>query len=73
MSIGTWVGEFDKEQARLVLGGMDPFDEVLMIDTEDRPSRLRARRPESPSRSSTPPARWGIARDPDDPRSAATW
>src|SRR4029078_6900206 len=26
--VGTWVGEFDKEQARQVFAGEDPFDEV---------------------------------------------
>jgi aerobic C4-dicarboxylate transport protein len=35
--IGKWVGEFDREQARLVLSGKDPFDEALMIDDEDPP------------------------------------
>ena len=26
--VGHWVGEFDKEQARQVFAGEDPFDEV---------------------------------------------
>ncbi|MFR9775233.1 cation:dicarboxylate symporter family transporter [Micromonospora sp. MS34] len=34
--IGTWTGEFDREQARAVLAGERPFDEATMLD-EDEP------------------------------------
>jgi aerobic C4-dicarboxylate transport protein len=33
--IGTWVGEFDAEKAKRVLGGQDPFDEADMLDEDD--------------------------------------
>ena len=33
--IGTWVGEFDAEKAKRVLGGHDPFDEADMLDEDD--------------------------------------
>jgi aerobic C4-dicarboxylate transport protein len=39
--IGTWVGEFDRDRARLVLDGKDPFDEATMLDddaTESAPA-----------------------------------
>jgi aerobic C4-dicarboxylate transport protein len=32
--IGTWVGEFDRDRARLVLDGGDPFDEATMLDDD---------------------------------------
>jgi aerobic C4-dicarboxylate transport protein len=32
--IGTWVGEIDKDKARLVLAGELPFDESSMLDAE---------------------------------------
>jgi aerobic C4-dicarboxylate transport protein len=35
--IGKWVGEFDPEQARRVLSGEEPFDEMTMIDDEEPP------------------------------------
>jgi aerobic C4-dicarboxylate transport protein len=39
--VGTWTGEFDREQARLVLSGEYPFDETDMVDdVEDRPKEL---------------------------------
>jgi len=41
--VGTWTGEFDREQARLVLSGEYPFDETDMLDDEeDRPKVLQA-------------------------------
>ena len=33
--IGTWVGEIDKDQAKRVLSGEDPFDERTMVDDRD--------------------------------------
>ncbi|MFK3984202.1 cation:dicarboxylate symporter family transporter [Micromonospora sp. NPDC050397] len=30
--IGTWTGEFDRDQARAVLAGERPFDEATMVD-----------------------------------------
>ena len=32
--IGKWVGEFDRDRAKLVLDGGDPFDEATMIDDD---------------------------------------
>ncbi|TDC29075.1 cation:dicarboxylase symporter family transporter [Micromonospora sp. KC213] len=32
--IGTWTGEFDREQARAVLAGQRPFDEATMLDED---------------------------------------
>ncbi|MGC4893576.1 cation:dicarboxylate symporter family transporter [Micromonospora sp. DT31] len=33
--VGTWTGEFDREQARAVLAGELPFDESSMLDEHD--------------------------------------
>ncbi|MEU2613438.1 cation:dicarboxylase symporter family transporter [Micromonospora sp. NPDC007271] len=33
--VGTWTGEFDREQARAVLAGERPFDEATMLDEDD--------------------------------------
>jgi aerobic C4-dicarboxylate transport protein len=33
--IGTWVGEIDRDKARLVLAGELPFDEARMVDSGD--------------------------------------
>ncbi|MBM0240393.1 hypothetical protein JNW88_30885 [Micromonospora sp. ATA32] len=47
--VGTWTGEFDRDQARAVLGGQRPFDESTMLDededepAEERPGPGRAR------------------------------
>jgi aerobic C4-dicarboxylate transport protein len=35
--IGKWVGEIDRDRARLVLDGGDPFDEATMIDDDEAP------------------------------------
>ncbi|MCW6008815.1 cation:dicarboxylase symporter family transporter [Micromonospora sp. CPCC 205371] len=35
--VGTWTGEFDKERAREVLAGHDPFNEQTLLD-EDEPA-----------------------------------
>jgi aerobic C4-dicarboxylate transport protein len=35
--VGTWTGEFDKDRAREVLAGNDPFDEQTQLD-EDEPA-----------------------------------
>lgn len=35
--IGTWVGEFDRGQARRTLSGQNPFDEATMIDDVEAP------------------------------------
>ena len=40
--IGKWVGEFDRDRAKLVLDGGDPFDEATMID-DDEPPQLAER------------------------------
>jgi aerobic C4-dicarboxylate transport protein len=37
--IGSWTGEFDREQARAVLAGQRPFDEATMLDDQE-PERL---------------------------------
>ncbi|GFJ88098.1 cation:dicarboxylate symporter family transporter [Phytohabitans rumicis] len=36
--IGTWTGEFDKDQARAVLSGESPFDETTMLDEHEDPA-----------------------------------
>ena len=36
--IGQWVGEFDRDRAKLVLDGGDPFDEATMIDDTEAPT-----------------------------------
>ncbi|MGN9912986.1 cation:dicarboxylate symporter family transporter [Phytohabitans sp. LJ34] len=33
--IGTWTGEFDRDRARAVLAGDDPFDETTMLDDDE--------------------------------------
>ncbi|MFI7220101.1 cation:dicarboxylate symporter family transporter [Micromonospora maritima] len=33
--VGTWTGEFDRDQARAVLAGDRPFDETSMVDEDD--------------------------------------
>jgi aerobic C4-dicarboxylate transport protein len=35
--IGTWTGEFDRDKARAVFAGEDPFDENTMLDSPDDP------------------------------------
>ena len=35
MLVGTWTGEFDRDQAQAALSGRRPFDEVTMLDEED--------------------------------------
>ena len=35
--IGKWVGEYDRDRAKLVLDGGAPFDEATMIDDEEAP------------------------------------
>ncbi|PZG23035.1 C4-dicarboxylate transporter DctA, partial [Micromonospora craterilacus] len=36
--VGTWTGEFDREQARAVLTGQRPFDETTMLDEDTDPT-----------------------------------
>ncbi|PWU60132.1 C4-dicarboxylate transporter DctA, partial [Micromonospora globispora] len=33
--VGTWTGEFDREQAQAVLSGQRPFDEATMLDEDE--------------------------------------
>jgi aerobic C4-dicarboxylate transport protein len=35
--IGKWVGEIDRDRAKHVLDGQDPFDEATMIDDDEAP------------------------------------
>jgi Na+/H+-dicarboxylate symporter len=52
--IGTWTGEFDRDQARAVLGGQRPFDESTMLDEdEDEPAEERPVQDEPGSRPSS--------------------
>ncbi|MFI2711603.1 cation:dicarboxylate symporter family transporter [Micromonospora sp. NPDC018662] len=44
--VGTWTGEFDRDQARAVLSGDRPFDESSMLDEDDD---------ERPAETGTPP------------------
>ena len=63
--IGKWVGEFDRDRAKLVLDGGDPFDEATMIDDE-RGRRSSAERSlpghEHPAEQAAEPAPVGAAR-----------
>ncbi|MFC4104946.1 cation:dicarboxylate symporter family transporter [Micromonospora zhanjiangensis] len=34
--VGTWTGGFDRDRARTVLAGEDPFDETTMVDDDHR-------------------------------------
>lgn len=36
--VGTWTGEFDRERARSVLNGENPFDEATMLDEDEAPA-----------------------------------
>ena len=45
--IGTWTGEFDREQARAVLAGELPFDEATMLDEDEPDEQVPAQRPGS--------------------------
>ncbi|MEH0841492.1 cation:dicarboxylase symporter family transporter [Micromonospora sp. CPCC 205711] len=49
--VGTWTGEFDRDQARAVLSGQRPFDEATMLD--DEPAEARPADDESGLRPST--------------------
>jgi aerobic C4-dicarboxylate transport protein len=40
--VGTWAGEIDKDRARAVLRGEDPFDEETMLDEDHGPDRVDA-------------------------------
>ena len=56
--IGKWVGEFDRDRAKLVLDGGDPFDEATMIDDDRGPAaRPSARCPATSARRSRRPSR----------------
>jgi aerobic C4-dicarboxylate transport protein len=46
--IGTWTGEFDRDRARAVLAGEDPFDEATMVDDDHGPA--------DPDEATPPPA-----------------
>jgi aerobic C4-dicarboxylate transport protein len=48
--IGTWTQEFDRDQARAVLAGEDPFDEAQMVDDQaDEPPTT-----DTPQKQETP-------------------
>src|SRR5690606_12117613 len=54
--IGNWVGEFDRERARRVLRGEDPFDEATMLDdAAAAPQRPAPAPAKAPTRHSSPP------------------
>src|SRR5690349_1449472 len=46
--IGTWTKEFDRDRARTVLGGGDPFDEATMLDEHDDPPPAATPPPAAP-------------------------
>jgi len=53
--MGSWVGEFDSDQAKRVFSGEDPFDEATMID-DDEPAEIAEQstsRPYPPARLET--------------------
>ncbi|MET7396463.1 cation:dicarboxylase symporter family transporter [Dactylosporangium sp. NPDC005572] len=43
--IGTWTGEFDRDRARTVLSGENPFDESTMVDDAHAPAPAPAPAP----------------------------
>jgi aerobic C4-dicarboxylate transport protein len=52
--IGKWVGEYDRDRARRVLDGREPFDEATMLDDEEAPQL--AQRPAGPEQPAPRPA-----------------
>ncbi|MGC4875580.1 cation:dicarboxylate symporter family transporter [Micromonospora sp. DT43] len=51
--VGTWTGEFDRNQAAGVLRGDDPFDEATMLDDHDE-DESAARPDEASARAGVP-------------------
>ena len=68
--IGKWVGEFDRDRAKLVLDGGDPFDEATMIDDTEAPTAGRAlvAGHERPAERAAEPTPVGAARYSHEPR-----
>ena len=62
--IGKWVGEFDRDRAKLVLAGGDPFDETTMIDDTEAPKLAERPSPghELPTEQAAEPTPVGAAR-----------
>ncbi len=62
--IGKWVGEFDRDRAKLVLDGGDPFDEATMIDDDEAPQLAERSLPghEHPAEQAAEPVPVGAAR-----------
>jgi aerobic C4-dicarboxylate transport protein len=54
--IGTWTKEFDRDRARTVLGGDDPFDEATMLDEDDDKPAAEAEPPADGQRPAAVPA-----------------
>jgi aerobic C4-dicarboxylate transport protein len=50
--IGAWSGELDRDRARVVLRGEDPFDEATMLDEDEED--LPGDQPEAQERAATP-------------------
>jgi len=48
MLIGKWVDEFDRERAKKVLSGQEPFDEATMIDDDEPPALAEHSLPRHP-------------------------
>ena len=47
--IGTWTGEIDKDRARSVLAGEEPFDEATMLDDDPADREPEPDRPSEPA------------------------
>jgi aerobic C4-dicarboxylate transport protein len=54
--IGNWTGEFDRDKARSVLSGEDPFDPTAMVDDEASATRPISPAPSPASGTSAAPA-----------------
>jgi aerobic C4-dicarboxylate transport protein len=46
--VGSWTGEFDKDQAHAVLAGQRPFDESSMVDDDEPVETPAAAEPDQP-------------------------
>jgi aerobic C4-dicarboxylate transport protein len=52
--IGNWTGEFDRERARAVFAGEEPFDPATMLDELDAPAAQAETAPLAPAAPATP-------------------
>ncbi len=62
--IGSWVREIDRDRAKRVLAGEDPFDETTMLDDTEAPELAERSLPghERPAEQAAEPTPVGAAR-----------